>query len=99
MSINTKLCVQAVIIDFGKACDANIGKTYTLVESQKEQCKKDHSHIAADLRDEASQQSAYSTEHGLQDMHIIWYHPVNSDHHCITVMHEYHLIKNIHRVL
>ena len=51
----TKLCVQAVIIDFGKACDANKGKTYTLSES----------HIAPDLQDGASQQSALSDVFGL----------------------------------
>ena len=67
-SITTNLCVQAVIIDFGKACDANKGKTYTLSENQKEQYKKDHPHIASDLRDGASQQSALSDVFGLGRM-------------------------------
>ena len=66
--ITTKLCVQAVIIDFGKACNANKGKTYRLSESQKEQYKKDHPHIAPDLRDGACQQSALSDVFGLGRM-------------------------------
>ena len=64
-SIITKTCVQAVIIDFGKACPASKGKTYKLSESQKEQYKKDHPHIAPDLRDGACQQSTLSDVFGL----------------------------------
>ena len=36
------------------------GKMYTLSESQKEQYKNGHPHIAPDVRDEASQRSALS---------------------------------------
>ena len=44
-------CLRAVIIDFGKACNIANGKLYKLSEIQKEQYKKDHPHIAPDLRD------------------------------------------------
>ena len=67
-SLTTKLSVRAVIIDFGKACDASKGKTYKLSESQKEQYRKDHPHIAPDLRDGACQQSALSDVFGLGRM-------------------------------
>ena len=62
------MCVQAVIIDFDKACDANKGKTHRLSESQKEQYTKDHPHIAPDLQDGASQQSALYDVFGLGRM-------------------------------
>jgi len=48
-SLTTEICVKAVIIDFGKVC----GKLYKLSDSQKERYKKDHLHIAPDLRDGA----------------------------------------------
>lgn len=52
--------VGAVIIDFGKACEASKGKSYTLSHSQKEYYKLHHPQIAPDLRDGKSKQSASS---------------------------------------
>ena len=53
-------CLRAVIIDFGKACNIANEKLYKLSEIQKEQYKKDHPHIAPDLRDGACKQSTLS---------------------------------------
>ena len=43
--------IGAVIIDFGKACEASKGQSYSLSEKQKEYYKLHHPHIAPDLRD------------------------------------------------
>ena len=59
-SFTTAMCVQAVIVDFGKACNVTNGKSYKLSDIQKEQYKKDHPHIAPDLRDGACKQSILS---------------------------------------
>lgn len=50
----------AVIIDFGKACEATEGQGYTLSEKQKEYYKLHHPHIAPDLRDGRCKQSMSS---------------------------------------
>lgn len=50
----------AVIIDFGKACEASKGRGYRLSTSQKNYYKLHHPHIAPDLRDGVNQQSASS---------------------------------------
>ena len=58
--ITTAMCVRAVIIDFGKACNIANGKSYELSDIQKEQYKKDHPHIAPDLRNGECKQSIMS---------------------------------------
>ena len=52
--------ITAVIVDFGKACYASDGKSYKLTDSQKEQYKANHPHIAPDLRDGVCTQSVQS---------------------------------------
>ena len=59
-SFISTVCIQAVIIDFGKACNITSGKSYKLSDIQKEQYKKDHPHIAPDLRDGICKQSTLS---------------------------------------
>lgn len=59
-SSTTTMSLQAVIIDFGKACNISNGKSYKLSRSQKEQYWKDHPHIAPDLRDGVCKQSTSS---------------------------------------
>jgi len=49
-----------VIIDFGRACETSKGRIYKLSESQKEQYKVHHPHIAPDLRDGLCSQSESS---------------------------------------
>ena len=49
-----------MIIDFGKACETSMGRSYKLSESQKEQYKVHHPHIAPDLRDGLCSQSVPS---------------------------------------
>ena len=56
----TKAHVQAVIIDFGKACAITQSKSYKLTKVQKEKYKENHPHIAPDLRDGVCQQSVQS---------------------------------------
>lgn len=51
---------KAVIVDFGKACETSKGKLYTLSQSEKEQYKVHHPHIAPDLRDGLCSQSVSS---------------------------------------
>lgn len=65
----TVTCVRAVIIDFGKACDLTNGKSYKLSDIQKERYKKDHPHIAPDLRDGACKQSTLSDVYALGRVH------------------------------
>ena len=57
--------LQAVIVDFGKACDIQNGKLYKLTDQQKEQYKINHPHIAPDLRDGICRQSAISDVYSL----------------------------------
>ena len=62
-SLNSQL--QAVIIDFGKACDIHRGKLYRLTENEKEHYKIHHAHIAPDLRDGVCRQSTQSDIYSL----------------------------------
>ena len=55
----------AVVIDFGKACEANKGQRYSLSEKQKEYYKLHHPHIAPDLRDGKCMQSVLSDIYSL----------------------------------
>ena len=50
--------MRPYIIDFGKACPIDNVKRYSLSEAQKELYKKDHPHIAPDLRDGLVTQSS-----------------------------------------
>ena len=64
--------LQAVIIDFGKACDIHRGKLYKLTDSEKEQYKTYHAHIAPDLRDGVCRQSTFSDIYSLgRILHIV----------------------------
>jgi len=47
-------------VDFGKACALTSGKRYELKKEEKEEYKKNHPHIAPDLRDGICKQSASS---------------------------------------
>ena len=50
--------IRAVIVDFNKACEVGKGKKYNLSNTEKEQYKNHHHHIAPDLRDGHCYQSA-----------------------------------------
>ena len=64
--------LQAVIIDFGKACDIQNGKLYKLSDQEKAQYKINHPHIAPDLRDGLCRQSAQSDVYSLgRVIHIV----------------------------
>ena len=52
--------IEPFLIDFGKACFADQGKYYQLSEEEKKIYKKNHSHIAPDLRDGLVRQSKAS---------------------------------------
>ena len=52
---------RAFIVDFGKACKLADGKLYHLSDEQKQVYKRDHRHIAPDLRDGIVKQS-FSTD-------------------------------------
>lgn len=56
----TQYSIKAVIIDFSKACETSKGRSYKLSESQKEQYKVHHPHIAPDLCDGLCSQSVSS---------------------------------------
>jgi len=64
--------IQAVLVDFGKACALMSGKKYELNEEEKELYKLNHSHIAPDLRDGRSKQSVSSDTFSLgRVIHIV----------------------------
>ena len=52
--------IQAVIIDYGKACEIKEEKLYKLSEGEKQQYARHHSHIAPGLRDGICRQSVSS---------------------------------------
>ena len=52
--------LRAIIVDFGKACRVAEGKYYELSEAEKSQYKRNHCHIAPDLRDGLCKQSIES---------------------------------------
>ena len=62
---STPVHLKAVIIDFNKACKTGKGKYYRLSDAEKEKYKKDHQHIAPDLRDGHCQQSIESDIYSL----------------------------------
>lgn len=45
------IAINAVIIDFGKACDVKQGRRYYLSSQEQEEYKVNHPQIAPDLRD------------------------------------------------
>ena len=52
--------IEVVIIDFGKACNTDKGKSYKLTDHEMEQYKVCHPHIAPHLHNRLCQQSAVS---------------------------------------
>lgn len=59
-SQNASVGLRVIIIDFNKACEVGKGKKYCLLNTEKEQYKKYHHHIAPDLRDGHCYQSQES---------------------------------------
>ena len=65
LSLTITSQIKVVIIDFGKACNADQGKLYKLTDHEKEQYKACHPHIAPDLRNGLCRQSVMSDVYAL----------------------------------
>ena len=59
------MLIKVVIIDFGKASNADQGKLYKLTDHEKEQYKACHPHIAPDLHNGLCRQSVMSDVYAL----------------------------------
>ena len=65
LSLTITSQIKVVIIDFGKASNADQGKLYKLTDHEKEQYKACHPHIAPDLHNGLCRQSVMSDVYAL----------------------------------